>query len=119
MNIAFSTSKRERTRSEARVEGDSLKLEVEERAAVQGFLDVKGYLGAVHLTIVTETNFDRKVETHIVVRVNVEGEGRGKKSGGVEVEIDLGEMLGCGRRWDARLRRGRTRCRWAEWWRDC
>jgi hypothetical protein len=54
---------------------------------------VKGHLSAVDGAIVRELHLDGDVEEHVVVGMDVEGQGDGEKRGGVKVEVDLAKML--------------------------
>jgi len=63
---------REGTDREDGVESDGLGLEIEEKAVVQVFLNMKRNLSAVDGAIVGEADLDGDIEQGVVVRVNVE-----------------------------------------------
>ena len=50
-------------------------------------------LRAVDEAVVGEADFDGEIEEGVVVGMDIERDGGGKKRGGVEEEVDLGEML--------------------------
>ena len=56
-------------------------------------MDVERDLNAADGAVIGELNFDRNVEACVVVRVDVVGDGGGKRIRGVQEKIDLGEML--------------------------
>jgi|ERR1700676_253668 len=91
---------------EAGVEGDGLRLKIENEGVVQVFLDVEGDLGSrrrgrakarpytrPYTAVVGVANFGGDIETGVVIRVNVEGDSRRKESGGIEINLDLREVL--------------------------
>src|SRR6202011_2657710 len=54
--------------------------------------NVERNLRAIYGPVVGKADFDRYVDEFVVVRMDIEGHGRGEKSGRVEIEIDLRQM---------------------------